>query len=216
MIVGVGGWSTRNSGWKADRESQEGATALAGGRAITGSCSAGASNHGLLEVNGSLYKLTSTSRLGNGLPVRPDKGWEDPQIPQRYRLVQPTLSYHLRGQSMLKPPPTHQRMDNGPRLITNTMQVWIARDGCSAAYISPVSPLEKAFVESFNSRYRDKFLNIELFIPAVEVFGSPARIRTTPTNALSAPGIYTPGGQPLESGLTTHQLTAEMDQQCAQ
>ena len=59
-----------------------------------------------MEVNGSLYKLTSTSRLGNGLPVRPDKGWEDPQIPQRYRLVQPTLSYHLRGESMMKPPPT--------------------------------------------------------------------------------------------------------------
>ena len=66
---------------------------------------------------------------------------------------------------MLKPPPTHQRMENGPGFITNAMQVWIARDGCSAAYISPVSPLENAFVESFNSRYRYKFLNIELFIP---------------------------------------------------
>ena len=67
-----------------------------------------------------------------------------------------------------EPPPTHLRMDNGPEFITNALQEWSAGSGCSAAYISPGSPLENSFVESFNSRFRDEFLNIELFISVQE------------------------------------------------
>ena len=36
------------------------------------------------------------------------------------------------------------------------------------AYIQPSSPWENQFVESFNSRFRDKFLNIELFTSVQE------------------------------------------------
>ena len=63
----------------------------------------------------------------------------------------------------LYPPPTHLRMDNGPEFIANALQEWCVGSGCNTAYIPPGSPWENPFVESFNSRFRDEFLNIELF-----------------------------------------------------
>ena len=68
----------------------------------------------------------------------------------------------------LYPPPTHLRMDNGPEFIANALQEWSAGSGCNTAYIPPGSPWEKPFVESFNSLFRDKFLNIELFTSVQE------------------------------------------------
>ena len=49
------------------------------------------------------------------------------------------------------------------------------RDWCEAsattsrAYIEPGSPWENGFAESFNCRFRDEFLNTELFTTALEV-----------------------------------------------
>lgn len=39
----------------------------------------------------------------------------------------------------------------------------------STAYIPPGSPWESGSVKSFNGRYRDEFLNTELFTTALEV-----------------------------------------------
>jgi putative transposase len=68
----------------------------------------------------------------------------------------------------LYPPPTHMRMDNGPEFIANALQEWCTGSGSSQAYIEPGSPWEKLFVESFNSRFRDEFLNVELFTSVLE------------------------------------------------
>jgi transposase InsO family protein len=69
----------------------------------------------------------------------------------------------------LYPPPTHVRMDNGPEFIAQALQDWCeASDTTSTAYIEPGSPWENGFAESFNGRFRDEFLNIELFTTAPE------------------------------------------------
>ena len=68
----------------------------------------------------------------------------------------------------LYPPPTHLRMDNGPEFIANALKEWCIGSGCNTAYIPPGSPWENPFVESFNSRFRDEFLNIELFTSVQE------------------------------------------------
>ena len=68
----------------------------------------------------------------------------------------------------LYPAPTHLRMDNGPEFIANALQEWCVGSGCNTAYIPPGSPWENPFVESFNSRFRDEFLNIELFTSVQE------------------------------------------------
>jgi transposase InsO family protein len=61
------------------------------------------------------------------------------------------------------PAPTHLRMDNGPEFIAHALQEWCTGSGSGAKYIPLGSPWENPFVESFNSRLRDEFLNIELF-----------------------------------------------------
>jgi putative transposase len=68
----------------------------------------------------------------------------------------------------LYPPPTHLRMDNGPEFIANALQEWCKGSGSSTAYIEPGSPWENPFVESFNSRFRDEFLNVDLFTSVLE------------------------------------------------
>jgi len=66
------------------------------------------------------------------------------------------------------PAPTHLRMDNGPEFIAHALQEWCTGSGSGTAYIGPRSPWENPFVESFNSRFRDEFLNIELFASVPE------------------------------------------------
>ena len=66
------------------------------------------------------------------------------------------------------PAPTHLRMDNGPEFIAHALQEWCTGSGSSTVYIAPGSPWENPFVESFNSRFRDEFLNIELFASVPE------------------------------------------------
>ena len=78
----------------------------------------------------------------------------------------------------LYPPPTHLRMDNGPEFIAHALQEWCTGSGSATAYIPPGSPWENPFVESFNSRLRDEFLNIELFssLPEAKLLAEQHRI----------------------------------------
>ena len=61
------------------------------------------------------------------------------------------------------PTPTHLRMDNGPEFIAHSLREWCTGKGSATEYIPPGSPWENPFVESFNGRFRDEFLNIEIF-----------------------------------------------------
>ena len=78
----------------------------------------------------------------------------------------------------LYPAPTYLRMDNGPEFIAHALQEWCTGNGSATAYIPPGSPWENPFVESFNSRLRDEFLNIELFssLPEAKVLAEQHRI----------------------------------------
>lgn len=59
--------------------------------------------------------------------------------------------------------PAHIRSDNGPEFIAKAVQAWIKAVGASCAYITPGSPWENGFIESFNARLRDELLNGEVF-----------------------------------------------------
>ncbi len=54
-------------------------------------------------------------------------------------------------------------MGNGREVIAHALQEWYIGSGSGTAFIAPGSPWENPFVESFNGRFRDEFLNIELF-----------------------------------------------------
>jgi transposase InsO family protein len=69
----------------------------------------------------------------------------------------------------LYPAPAYIRFDNGPEFISQALRNWCeANDTTSTADLEPGSPWENGFVESFNGRFRDEFLNIELFTAAPE------------------------------------------------
>jgi transposase InsO family protein len=59
--------------------------------------------------------------------------------------------------------PGHIRSDNGPECVATAVQEWIGAVGAKTAYITPGSPWENGFIESFNARLRDELLDGEIF-----------------------------------------------------
>jgi putative transposase len=53
--------------------------------------------------------------------------------------------------------------DNGTELTSNAILSWTAGAGVDWHYIDPGKPVQNAFIESFNGRLRDEFLNETLF-----------------------------------------------------
>jgi putative transposase len=53
--------------------------------------------------------------------------------------------------------------DNGTELTSNAILSWTAEAGVDWHYIDPGKPVQNAFIESFNGRLRDEFLNETLF-----------------------------------------------------
>ena len=55
------------------------------------------------------------------------------------------------------------RTDNGPEFAGRVMQEWAARNGIELRFIQPGKPVQNAYVESFNSRFRDECLSQHWF-----------------------------------------------------
>ncbi|MCP4446673.1 MAG: transposase family protein [Myxococcales bacterium] len=53
--------------------------------------------------------------------------------------------------------------DNGPEFRSKHFQTWAAKYGIEIQYIEPGKPTQNAFIESFNGRLRDEFLNTHFF-----------------------------------------------------
>jgi putative transposase len=64
---------------------------------------------------------------------------------------------------ILRGVPGHIRSDNGPEFAAKAVHAWITAVGAKTAYITPGSPWENGYVESFNARLRDELLNGEIF-----------------------------------------------------
>jgi putative transposase len=64
--------------------------------------------------------------------------------------------------------PEHVRSDNGPEFIARALQDWLAETGSQTIYITPGSPWENPFIESFNGKFRDECLNMEVFTSLAE------------------------------------------------
>lgn len=60
--------------------------------------------------------------------------------------------------------PKKFRCDNGPEMTSREFMDWADRRGIEIEYIEPGKPIQNAYVESFNSRFRDECLNEEIFL----------------------------------------------------
>ena len=65
--------------------------------------------------------------------------------------------------------PEHLRSDNGPEFTARAVRLWLQGVGATTLFITPGSPWENGYVESFNGKLRDKLLNRELFATLWEV-----------------------------------------------
>lgn len=74
----------------------------------------------------------------------------------------------LQDLTSLYPAPAFIRSDNGPEFIAHALRRWCKSNGTATAYIEPGSPWQNGFAESFNGRFRDEFLNTELFSTPIE------------------------------------------------
>ncbi len=56
-------------------------------------------------------------------------------------------------------PPAHIRSDNGSEFIATAVQKWLRQIGVKTLYITPGSPWENGYNESFNGALCDELLN---------------------------------------------------------
>lgn len=80
-----------------------------------------------------------------------------------YSLNSEDVTQVLEWLFLLRGHPEHLRSDNGPELIAAAVQRWLAERACQAIYITPGSPWENPYVESFIGKLRDECLSRHLF-----------------------------------------------------
>jgi len=64
--------------------------------------------------------------------------------------------------------PKYLRFDNGPEFIAEAVADWCRFNGADTVFIDPGSPWQNAWIESFNGRLRDEFLNGQIFESLLE------------------------------------------------
>ena len=63
----------------------------------------------------------------------------------------------------------HLRSDNGPEFTAKAVRSCLQRVGVNTLFITPGSPWENGYIESFNGKLRYEFLNREVFDALWEV-----------------------------------------------
>jgi len=74
----------------------------------------------------------------------------------------------LRGLIQERGVPSYIRSDNGPEFIAKAIERWLKFYQVDTIYIKPGSPWENPYIESFNGKFRDECLNMELFSSMIE------------------------------------------------
>ena len=60
--------------------------------------------------------------------------------------------------------PERIQLDNGPEFVSKEVDLWAYARGVVLDYSMPGRPADNAFIESFNSRFRDECLNRHWFL----------------------------------------------------
>jgi putative transposase len=64
--------------------------------------------------------------------------------------------------------PHYLRMDNGPEFVAHALNDWCRFNKSGSLFIDPGSPWQNGWIESFNARLRDEFLNGQQFDSLLE------------------------------------------------
>ncbi len=102
--------------------------------------------------------------------------------------------------------PAYVRFDHGPEFIAFAVADWCRFNDTNTVFIDPGSPWQNAWIESFNGRLRDEYLNGQLFESLLEarVLLADWRIDYNMHRTHSAHGWLTPAAF-AEAWLNQHQ-----------
>lgn len=101
------------------------------------------------------------------------------------------------------------RSDHGPEFIAGATRQFLTTANIKTLFIDPGSPWQNGYCESFNSRFRDELLNLEIFTSTLEarVLSEAWRREYNEQRPHGALGYKTPQ-QVLEQALETGRLQA--------
>jgi putative transposase len=111
---------------------------------------------------------TSDSRTLKFLTVVDEFTRECLAIKVAHRLPAQAVMEVLRWVFAERGVPAYLRSDNGPEFIAKAIQGWLKERQVKPHYIEPGSPWQNAYGESFNGKFRDECLNMELFYSVSE------------------------------------------------
>src|SRR5258708_4750674 len=70
----------------------------------------------------------------------------------------------LEGVAQQRGYPGAMQVDNGPEFISRAVDQWAYAHGVALHFIDPGKPVQNAFIESFNGKFRDECLNQNWFV----------------------------------------------------
>lgn len=104
---------------------------------------------------------TESARKLKSLTIVDDCSKKSPGIHVAYSITSQDLTDYFDSLPVL---PAKMRMDNGPEMSSQHFLDWAHKRGIELEYIEPGKPIQNAYIESFNSRFRDECLNEEIFL----------------------------------------------------
>jgi putative transposase len=104
---------------------------------------------------------TEASRKLKSLTIVDDCSKINPGILVEYSITASDVTDFFES---LKKLPKKLRCDNGPEMQSKHFLAWAHARGIEIEFIEPGKPVQNAYIESFNSRFRDECLNEEIFL----------------------------------------------------
>jgi len=141
-----------------------------------------------------VHDQTETGRRLKWLPVLDEYSRECLALEVGYSMTAQDVVATLQRLVAQRGAPTYIRSDNGPEFVATAVKDWLQKAGIGTLYIEPGAPWQNAYSESFNSRFRDEFLNLELFGNQLEakVLGKEHQQKYNHQRPHSALGNLTP------------------------
>jgi len=107
--------------------------------------------------------------LANGrtfrtLNIVDDGSRECPTIVVDYGLSGERITRELDRLAATRPLPKVIVVDNGPEFTSKVLDAWAYERGVQLHFIRPGKPVDNAFIESFNGKFRDECLNEHWFL----------------------------------------------------
>lgn len=111
-------------------------------------------------VSDSLYN----GRRFRVLTIVDDFSRECPALEADHSLTGKRVTRVLERIALTRGLPEMITVDNGPEFISKALDLWAFDNGVKLRFIQPGKPVQNAYIESFNGKFRDECLNDNVFV----------------------------------------------------